>query len=66
MTKNFIYKDYFVILTKQHNGSIHAVADNDSDRFGIVFYDYSMSEIVKRIKKQCAYRLANQIVEMRG
>jgi hypothetical protein len=61
--KNFDYKGYFVMLEKQHNGSIRAVADNDSDRFHIAFYDYSMSEIKSRIKTQCAYRIQNNIQE---
>ena len=51
------------MFEKQHNGSIRAVADNDSDRFGIVYYDYPMTEIVKRIKTQCTYRLKNNIKE---
>ena len=61
MLKAFFYKGYFVALEKQHNGSIRAVADNDSDRFGIVYYDYSLTEIIKRIKEQCSYRLKNNI-----
>lgn len=61
--KNFDYKGYFVMLEKQANGSIRAVADNDSDRFGIVYYDYPMSEIVQRVKTQCNYRLKNNIQE---
>ena len=61
--KNFDYKGYFVMLEKQHNGSIRAVADNDTDRFGVVYYDYPMSEIVKRIKTQCTYRLKNNVQE---
>ena len=59
--KTFFYKDYFVMLEKQHNGSIRAIADNDIDRFGIVYYDYSMTEIIKRIKEQCTYRIKNNI-----
>ena len=62
MSKNFIYKDYFVMIEKQHNGSFKAVADNDIDRFGVVFYDYSMTEIIKRIKEQCSYRIANGFI----
>ena len=61
--KTFDYKGYFVMLEEQHNGSIRAVADNDRDRFGIVYYDYPMSEIKARIKEQCAYRLQNNIRE---
>ena len=61
--KNFDYKGYFVMLEKQHNGSIRAVADNDSDRFHIAYYDYPMTEIIKRIKTQCTYRLKNNIQE---
>jgi len=59
--KNFTYKNYFVMLERQHNGSIRAVADNDTDRFRIVYYDYTMTEIIKRIKEQCTYRLKNNI-----
>jgi hypothetical protein len=55
--QTFDYKGYFVMLETQHNGSIRAVADNDNDRFGVVFYDYSMTEIKRRIKKQCTHRL---------
>jgi len=61
--KAFDYQGYFVMLEKQHNGSIRAVADNDFDRFGIVYYDYPMSEIKSRIKAQCNYRLENNIQE---
>lgn len=61
--KTFDYKGYFVMLKKQHNGSIRAVADNDSDRFGIVYYDYPIKEIKSRIKEQCSYRLQNNIRE---
>jgi len=61
--KNFDYKGYFVMVEKQHNGSIRAVADNDLDRFGIVYYDYPMKEIVARVKDQCNYRLENNIRE---
>jgi hypothetical protein len=59
--KNFTYKNYFVMLERQHNGSIRVVADNDTDRFRIVYYDYTMTEIIKRIKEQCTYRLKNNI-----
>jgi hypothetical protein len=51
------------MFEKNPNGSIRAVADNDLDRFGIVYYDYPMSEIVKRVKTQCTYRLTNNIKE---
>lgn len=61
--KTFNYKGYFVTLEKQHNGSIRAVADNDSDRFGIVYYDYSITELTKRIKTQCTYRLTHNVRE---
>lgn len=61
--KNLHYKGYFLMFEKNPNGSIRAVADNDSDRFGIVYYDYPMTEIVKRVKTQCTYRLQNHIKE---
>lgn len=57
--KSFFYKGYFVMLERQHNGSIRAVADNDSDRFGEVFYFYSMTNVIKKIKQDCTYRLKN-------
>jgi len=31
--KTFNYKDYFIMLERQHNGSIRAVASSDDDRF---------------------------------
>jgi hypothetical protein len=61
--KNLHYKGYFLMFEKNPNGSIRAVADNDKDRFGIVYYDYPMTEIVKRVKTQCTYRLENNIRE---
>ena len=59
----FDYRGYFVILEKNPNGSIRAVADNDLDRFGIVYYDYPMAEIKRRVKAQCNHRLENNIRE---
>lgn len=64
--KNFHYKGYFVFFDRNHNGSIVAHADSDQDRFNIVFYDYSLTEIYKRMKKQCSYRLDNGIFEGYG
>jgi len=61
--KNLHYKGYFLMFESNPNGSIRAIADNDSDRFGVVFYDYPMTEIVKRVKTQCTYRLSNNIKE---
>lgn len=61
--KNFDYKGYFVMFERQANGSIRAVADNDRDRFGIVYYDYPMTEIKRRVKTQCTYRLEHNIRE---
>jgi hypothetical protein len=61
--KNFHYKDYFVMLERNHNGSIRAVADNDKDRFGVVYYDYPLTEIKRRVKTQCNHRLENNIRE---
>jgi hypothetical protein len=61
--KNLHYKGYFLMFERNPNGSIRAVADNDRDRFGVVFYDYPMTEIVKRVKTQCTYRLTNNIKE---
>ena len=61
--KNLHYKGYFLMFEKNPNGSIRVIADNDTDRFGIVYYDYPMTEIVKRVKTQCTYRLTNNIQE---
>jgi len=61
--KNFHYKGYFVFFDRNRNGSIIGHADNDQDRFGITFYDYSLTEIYKRMKKQCSYRLENNVQE---
>lgn len=55
--KNFWYKDYFVMLERQHNGSIRVVADNDKDTIREVFYDYPLSYIVKTIKADIRHRL---------
>jgi hypothetical protein len=51
------------MLERNHNGSIRAVADNDRDRFGVVFYDYTLTEIKRRVKTQCNHRLENNIRE---
>ena len=55
--KTFFYKGYFVMLERQQNGSIRAVADNDNDRFGEVFYFYSLTQAIKKMKQDCTYRL---------
>jgi len=57
MDNNFWFKDYFVIMEKQHNGSIRVTASNDYDNIRTVFYDYPMSYIVKKIKSHIRYRL---------
>lgn len=54
--KNFEYKGYFVILERQHNGSIRTVADNDKDTIRQVFYDYPMSYIIKKIKRDINFK----------
>jgi hypothetical protein len=59
--KNFHYKDYYIMLERQHNGSICAVASSDDDRFGVVFYDYPLSYVVSKMKKHCKYRIDNNI-----
>lgn len=64
--KNFHYKGYFVFFDQNPNGSIVGHADSDQDRFNIAFYDYSLTEIYKRMKKQCTYRLDNGIFEGYG
>lgn len=59
--KTFFYKKYWVMLERQHNGSIRAVADNDIDRFNRVFYGYSQTEAIKRIKAECSERLQEAV-----
>lgn len=49
--QNFWHKDYYIIFERNPNGSIRAVCDSDSDRFGVTFYDYTMTEIKNRIKR---------------
>ena len=49
------------MLERQHNGSIRAVASSDDDRFGEVFYDYPLSYVVSKMKKDCKYRIDNNI-----
>lgn len=61
--KNFHYKGYFVFFDQNPNGSILGHADNDTDRFKICFYDYSLTEIYKRMKRQCTFRLENNVSE---
>jgi hypothetical protein len=55
--KNFEYKGYFVMMEKQHNGSIRTVADNDRDTIRQVFYDYPMTYIMRKIKKDINFKL---------
>jgi len=61
--RNFHYKDYFIMLEKEHNGSIRAVASSDDDRFGEVFYDYPLSYVISKMKKDCKYRIQNNITK---
>ena len=49
------------MLERQHNGSIRAVASSDDDRFKEVFYDYPLSYVVSKMKKDCKYRIDNNI-----
>jgi hypothetical protein len=58
MDNNFWFKDYFVMFERQHNGSIRVVASNDYDSIREVFYDYSIKEIISKIKSDIRYRLA--------
>ena len=62
--KNFNYKDYYIMLERQHNGSIRAVASSDNDRFGEVFYDYPLSYVVSKMKKDCKYRIDSNIKQI--
>lgn len=52
--KNYWYKDYFVMLECQHNGSILAVASNDTNRIKQVFYGYTMPQIKVEIRSLIA------------
>lgn len=61
MDKNFWYKDWFVIMEKQHNGSIRVSASNDYDYIREVFYDYPMSYIIRQIKSHIRYRMTNPV-----
>lgn len=61
MNKNFWFYDWFVIMEKQHNGSIRVMASNENDYIREVFYDYSMREIISKIKSHIRYRIANPI-----
>ena len=62
--KNFNYKDYYVMLEKQHNGSVSAIASADDDRFGVTFYDYPIAYIVRRMKMHCKHRIENNIKQI--
>ncbi len=55
--KNFWYKDYFIMLEKQHNGSIRVVASSDYDDIRTVYYDYTIKEIINKTKSHIRYRL---------
>lgn len=61
MDKNFWFKDWFIIMEKQHNGSVRVVASNEYDYIREVFYDYPMSYIIKQIKSHIRYRIANPL-----
>ena len=61
--KTLWFKDYLIMLERQHNGSVRAVASSDHDRIRCVFYDYPMSYIVQQMKSHIRYRLANGICE---
>lgn len=64
--KNFHYKGYFVFFHQHVNGSIVGHASSAHDIFNIAFYDYSLTEIYKRMKKQCTHRFDNGIFEGYG
>lgn len=48
---NFWFKDYYIMFSRNPNGSIRATCSGDSDYFGVTFYDYTMREIKQRIKR---------------
>jgi hypothetical protein len=62
--KYFDYKGYFVIIERNHNGSILATARNEDtgDCIKNVFYDYSMSYAVEKMRFHVRYRSTNNIV----
>lgn len=62
MIKNFWFKEWFVIMEKNRNGSISVTASNDdNDYIREVFYDYPMREIMTRIRSHIRYRIQNPI-----
>ena len=60
MNKNFWFKNYFIIIEKQYNGSVRVVASNDdnTDYIREVFYGYPANYIVSKIKSDIRFRLA--------
>jgi hypothetical protein len=62
--KNINYKDYLITFTQTSQGILATALHDNNDYFKIHYIDYPMTEIVKRIKKQCNYRLTNNIVEV--
>jgi hypothetical protein len=56
------YKGYLITLENQHSGVLATALHDNNDYFKIKFIDYPMTTIVKRMKKQCNYRLENSII----
>ena len=48
--KSMDYRGFYVYFETQHNGSVLATAIGDNETIKKVFYFYSESEIVNRIK----------------
>jgi hypothetical protein len=61
--KTINYKDYLITIEQTPNFVLATALHDNNDYFKIKFMDYPMSTIIKRMKKQCTYRLENSIVE---
>ena len=57
--KNVNYKDYLITFSSTSQGILATALHDNNDYFKIHFIDYPMGEIVKRMKKQCKYRIEN-------
>jgi hypothetical protein len=57
--KSFDYKDYWITLSPTNEGVLATALHDNNDFFRIHYIDYSMADIVKRVKEQCRYRIKN-------
>ena len=57
--KSINYKDYLITFNQTSSGVLASALHDNDDYFKIHYIDYPMTEIVKRMKKQCAYRIEN-------